>query len=747
MSFFSELKRRNVLRVSILYIIAAWLILQIADVAISLLSLPDWTGKLVFMLVALGFIPALLFSWLYELTPEGLKRDREVDRSKSITSQTGRKIDVLIGVFGALAVVAIVVDRMIPEQNAAPAVGRSADAETTAAGRQTAVDDKSVAVLPFANMSGDESQEFFSDGISEELLNVLAQIEGLRVAARTSSFQFKGQNSDIGEIARTLGVAHVLEGSVRKSGDRLRITAQLIKAKDGFHMWSQTFDRELTDIFEIQDEIAKAVATELQAQLGLSNTNMPGIQPQIYKAANPQAYEAYLQGRQLINLRGKDNLEEAVTHLERSLRLDSNFAPAHAQLAIATTLLLRSPDTYGDLSLVQVVARAKPHLDRATQLAPELAEVHGAQAIFASVNSGLEEAIEHAGRAVEINPSYVDARNWMINALQDMGRYSEAVPRREELYRLDPKSVVNRLNLVGTYYATARREEGYALAQELVETQPWAGHVSLASAYIESTGEIARGIRHGLQAYALEPQDQLGNSVLVHGLGWVGLAGEARRIADSTAYEASFSTGEYEWAVAYARTNRERDPNNDEHLFQLGAALSRLGGHEQELLDLYEDLLRKVRPLPILLEPLPDSALPMARLAWLRSRAGDADGAEQAAEAVRADLAEREKAGIRDFSMPVVAAMLAAQRGDESAAGRLLGEAIERGWRDRGVFAEPMFAGLKDSREFRSLREQLDQLLADERRKALQIICHDNPVPGAWQPLPDTCEEVRKTST
>lgn len=733
MSFFTELKRRNVLRVSILYVVLSWLILQIADVSISLLSLPEWTGKLVFTLVALGFIPTLVFSWLYELTPDGLKREHEVDRSKSITSETARKIDAIILVFGVLAIVAIVVDRLVPEESApAPA------AET----KPAIADDKSIAVLPFANMSGDESQEFFSDGISEELLNVLAQIPGLRVAARTSSFQFKGQNSDIGVIARNLGVAHVLEGSVRKSGDRLRITAQLIKADDGFHMWSQTYDRELTDIFEIQDEIAKAVAGELQSQLGLNATDKQVTQPHVYKAANPQAYEAYLHGRQLINRRGKDNLEEAVVYLERSLRLDSNFAPTHAQLAIATALLLRGPSTYGDLSLAEVNDRATPHIRRAIELAPGLAEAHGARALVASIDSRYDEAIEHAQKAVEINPSYIDARNWLVNAQFNIGRHSEAILGREELYRLDPQSVIGRLNLVGTYYDTGRSDQGYALAMKLMDTHPWAAHISLASAYVESTGELGKGIRHGLQAFALEPEDQLGNSILVSGIGWIGLTDEARRIADSTAYEANFSTGNYERAAEIARHNSGRDPENNEHRFQLGAALSRQGGHEEELLELYEGLLRAIAPQTLLLEPLPDAPLPMARLAWLRSESGDADGATEAMLATEADLAERRKAGIAAFSMPVVEAMLAAVRADEAEVIRALRQAINLGWRDRGVFDEPMFAELEGSREFDAIQNDLDRILAKERAEALRMICHDNPVPHAWQPLAATCEGI-----
>jgi TolB-like protein len=208
---------------------------------------------------------------------------------------------------------------------------RDALNEAAAAGR-----DKSIAVLPFVNLSSDPEQEYFSDGISEELLNVLAQIPSLRVAARTSSFQFKGDNRDIGEIAELLKVEHVLEGSVRKAGSRLRITAQLIEARNGYHLWSDTYDRELEDVFAIQDEISNAIADALRTQLGLADMASPAASR---ATANTSAYEAFLKGRALINQRGNAAITEAVEELERSIRLDPNYAPARAQLAIGIALL------------------------------------------------------------------------------------------------------------------------------------------------------------------------------------------------------------------------------------------------------------------------------------------------------------------------------------------------------------------------------------------------------------------------
>ncbi len=263
MSLFEELKRRNVFRVGIAYGVVAWLVLQVADIVLETLAAPDWTMKALLALLLIGFPVALLFAWAFEVTPEGIKRESEVDRSHSITHQTGRKLDRTIIAVLVIAVGYFAVDKFFLRPEAAtvsgpdvavseanPAVPAESEPHVTAAG---AAPEKSIAVLPFVNLSSDPEQEFFSDGISEELLNVLAQYPDLRVAARTSSFQFKGQNKDVGEIAKLLKVKHILEGSVRKAGNQLRITAQLIEAENGYHLWSQTYDRTLEDVFAIQD--------------------------------------------------------------------------------------------------------------------------------------------------------------------------------------------------------------------------------------------------------------------------------------------------------------------------------------------------------------------------------------------------------------------------------------------------------------------------------------------------------------
>ena len=297
MSFIEELKRRNVLRVGVAYVIASWLMIQVAETIFPLFGFDEGPARVVVVMLAIGFPLVLIFSWLYELTPEGLKLEREVDRSSSVVHRTGKKLDRAIIVVLALAFGYFAFDKFVLD----PA--RDAEREEAVA-KQVRSDvlvesygDNSIAVLPFVNMSSDAEQEYFSDGISEELLNLLSNIPKLRVISRSSSFTFKGKDIDIPTIAAQLNVAYVLEGSVRKAGKKVRITAQLIEARSDTHLWSETYDRELANIFAVQDEISAAIVIALKEHLGLQ----VAAAPRVIATANTEAHEAYLRGRYLVS--------------------------------------------------------------------------------------------------------------------------------------------------------------------------------------------------------------------------------------------------------------------------------------------------------------------------------------------------------------------------------------------------------------------------------------------------------------
>jgi len=328
MSFLAELKRRNVIRVGVAYLVASWLLIEASSQILDIYAAPEWISRVIVALLAIGFPVALFFAWAFEITPEGVKREAEVDRDASITHVTARKLDVITIVMVVLAVGVVITERFIAPvplgadrgQEAVPTDGRA-----------------SVAVLPFVNMSGDPENEYFSDGLTETLLHMLAQVDELRVPARTSSFAFKDTNTDIRDIAAQLNVSAVLEGSVQRAGQRVRITAQLVDARDGSHIWSQNYDRQLDDIFAIQDEIANAVARAMTASLlgdaaPDAGAGRGGPAIEALSTRSTEAYDAYLRGLAKFSERSYSALDEAARALREALVIDPGFREARLAL-------------------------------------------------------------------------------------------------------------------------------------------------------------------------------------------------------------------------------------------------------------------------------------------------------------------------------------------------------------------------------------------------------------------------------
>jgi len=470
---FAELRRRNVLRAAAFYIAATWALAQGIAQLSPVVGAPDWAARWFLVAAATGFPFWIAFAWFYEFTPEGLKRESEIDPAQSITAHTGKKLDRWIFAIMGIAIVLLLTDRFVLHH------GVNADADA-------AVSEKSIAVLPFVNMSSDKEQEYFSDGISEELLNLLAKIPQLQVTARTSSFSFKGREVAIPEIARTLHVAHVLEGSVRKSGNSVRITAQLIRAGTDAHLWSQTYDRKLDDIFAIQDEIAADVVKHLKITL-LGDVT---VRIEAGGTRNPAAFDAYLRAASAyrrfgpVNLAAggmnKEGLQTAIDAYTQAIGVDSDYAIAYAGRSLAfadfARALVSGPEVGDYLNKAQIDAR------KAIALAPELADGHLALANFFVGSLEITGAFEEYERALALAPG--DAR-----VLREYGAFVVLIGRTEaglaaarRLLVLDPLNPTNHFGLgVSLMFAKRYSEaaqaftDAKALGQDDVSANMWLG--------------------------------------------------------------------------------------------------------------------------------------------------------------------------------------------------------------------------------------------------------------------------------
>jgi TolB-like protein/cytochrome c-type biogenesis protein CcmH/NrfG len=469
---FAELRRRNVVRVAALYLIAAWLMMQVADVLFSMIGVPEGSGKLLLALLALGFPIALIFAWVYELTPEGLKKQHEVDRNSSIVRETGRKLNIAIGALAVIAILGMIADRMVPrsaEQSIAePASPTAADA--TAVPSQSASTTvsaslvPSIAVLPFTDMSREQDQEYFADGLSEELLNLLAQIDGLRVIARTSSFQFKGRSADIRTIAEQLGVANVLEGSVRKSGEQIRVTAQLIRASDGSHLWSDTYDRKLDDVFTMQDEIASAVVDKLRLKL------LKDAAPVRAERHDTEAYNLYLQGRFYYARRTSESLDKAVECYRGALERDPDFVLAW--IGLSQTYNFQAGGT-GQISIAEGSQLAREAAEKALALDPESALGHAA---LGRVQNAFDwdwaAADASFNRALALAPTDPDVLGNVGVMDMTMGRFESARQRYQQAIERDPLRPPLHANMALTLIAMGRLSEAETSARRALEVAP-----------------------------------------------------------------------------------------------------------------------------------------------------------------------------------------------------------------------------------------------------------------------------------
>jgi len=471
-SLLAELRRRNVIRVAAAYVVLSWLILQMGDLLFDLMALPDWANRIVLVILVLGFPVAVILSWVFELTPEGVRRESQVDRSRSITRETGRRLDYVTLAALALVVALVIVDRQTrPAREApAPAAASASSFDSPVEPASASVPNRpdedrpgtSIAVLPFANLSPDTENEYFADGVAEEILNLIAKAPDLRVISRSSAFSFKGQNLSIPEIAERLDVNHVLEGSVRRAGNRVRITAQLIAVESDAHLWSETFDRTLTDIFAVQDEIAGAIADALQVELGVASSEIAASEEDAVAA-----YERVMQARARLARRTIPGINQAIDLFTEAVALAPGYAEAQGQLAMAHVLRYEW-ETRADVDLDAVRRNAQAAL---------ISDADNVAALTALASYHLyalefERAEATFLQALAVNPNSVQANNWYGDFLIIVQRGEEAVRHEKRAADLDPLLAVHRLNLGWAYWINGQMDAALDAFEAMIRLDP-----------------------------------------------------------------------------------------------------------------------------------------------------------------------------------------------------------------------------------------------------------------------------------
>jgi TolB-like protein/Tfp pilus assembly protein PilF len=537
--FFAELRRRNVYKVAVAYAVVAWLLIQAASIFFPAFDAPPWVMKIFIIVIILGFPVALIFSWAFEITPEGIKLESEIEPNKSITRRTGRKI---VAVTIALAVVAaglFVYQLVRSKSTSAPRQDASA-ARTEAA----IVPNKSIAVLPFDNLSRDPDNAYFCEGVQDEILTRLAKVADLKVISRTSTQHFKSTPDNLPQIAKQLGVAHILEGSVQKANDQVRLNVQLINALTDAHLWADTYDRKLTDIFAVESEIAKTIAETLQAKITGSEKTSIAKAP----TANPEAYELYLKGRFFWNKRTGVDLRKAIEFFNQAIAKDPNYALAYAGLADSYLLL----PNYGGAPTADVVPPARAAVNKALELDESLAEANASLGLLDTLDLRLERAITHFERAVQLKPNYATAHHWLGLGHLSLGHFDQAIAEGKRATELDPLSVIINADFAWTYACAHRLNEAEAQARKTLEIDP---RFFLAHYYLggvrQAKGQLPEAISEFQQAFDLNG-DSYSLAMLGQAYARAGNKAEAQKILARLNEEAkSRHVAPYAWALLY----------------------------------------------------------------------------------------------------------------------------------------------------------------------------------------------------
>src|ERR1700720_4472287 len=453
-SFFAELKRRNVYKVAVAYIVAGWAFSQGIAQVFPVFDIPNWAIRLIVLLIILGLPIAVVLAWMFELTPEGIRRTETADAMPAATRKK-KRVWIYVVVVGVLLSIGLFLLGRYSAVNGAP---RQSEAAT--------VPDKSIAVLPFDNLSRDPDNAYFAEGVQDEILTRLAKIGDLKVISRTSTEKYKSAPANLREIAQQLGVAHIVEGSVQKADDQVRVNVQLINALTDAHLWADTYDRKLLDIFSVESDIAKTIADTLQAKLSGSEKTAISKKP----TANPEAYELYLKGRFFWNKRTGADLLKAIDYFNQALTADPSYGSAYAGLAQSYLLL----PPYGAAAPKDSIPQAKAAVKKALELDDTLAEAHASSGrILSGFDFDSQQAITEFERALQLNPNYATAHHWFGSGpLLALGRFYESIVEAKRSIELDPLSMINKADFGNDYYFARRYDEAIAQLRKTIEIEP-----------------------------------------------------------------------------------------------------------------------------------------------------------------------------------------------------------------------------------------------------------------------------------
>jgi len=723
-SFFKELRRRGVLQTIVMYIVGAWIILQASDVLFPGAGIPDTAIKYVFVGAVLGFPLVLVFGWMYDISSKGILRTPHADAGD--TGAPLHRFDVAL--LSGLAITMLVLIGGV----SAKVLGEVGLAEVIT--DDVPIAENSIAVLPFVNLSSDIENDYFGDGIAEELLNQLANLTSLQVAARTSSFYFKGKNEPVQSIGRQLGVRTVLEGSVRRAGNKIRVTAQLINAADGYHLWSNNFDREVGDVFAIQEEIARAITESLKVEIqGKESRQLATVPTESF-----EAYDFYLLGQHYREKRNPEDLDKSIELFEQALELDDRFAPGYTALALSYLYQAY----YDDLPAENVAELANPLLERALELDPNLARTYATRASILLLLGDFKTAEAGYRRALELQPSYSGAWANLGFSLVRQSRLKEAAQAYDKSEALDPLNANMKFNIGAMHMLTGRYDDGLEAFETVMRLAPARTRTENAIVHWSiAYGRYEEAAQWMLKVRAREPDSASTPASLGQIYGNLGMWEESWE-AVSRAYEKSPDTASYLNAVARHRyrtgdharltafVNAEYEkidplapsrysPTNEARYFWHGMAALLEGNYVQAVDDLTDSAGGKEG----IANAVYDEINALKYLAFTYQKQGRDEDAEVLLHRCL-DLAQ--EALEQGWATPTIyyrTARVYALLGDTDSAMSYLQTAVDKGWRiAASLERDPLWSGVQDDARFQNFVIAVNSDIQRQREKVAQAM-------------------------